>query len=315
MDISICCITYNQREYIEQTLNNFLNQKGDFSYEIVVHDDASTDGTTEILQEYEKRYPNIIRLLLEEENVYSKGEKVFYRTIEQAKGKYIAICEGDDYWCDKYKLQKQFDYMQSNPDCTYLVHGADVEEFGERGKKDFSTFQEDREFDVREVLKNGYCFPTASIFSRREIFYDVPMFCLNAPIEDEPVKLLCLSKGKGFYQAEKMCVYRKNHPGSWNARVKQQEEKRVKHHTLKKQMYREYDIYTNYEYHDEVEMAILLEDYNIVLATRNYSELRKPKYKSVLKQLSFFNYIRLKVASYFPNIYRYVLYIYKNGKV
>jgi len=120
--VSISCITYNHKQYIRDAIEGFLMQITNFPVEILIHDDASTDGTTEIIKEYEKRYPNLIKPLYEEENQWVKGRRgsvVF--NIPRAQGKYIAFCEGDDYWTDPYKLQKQVDFLESHPDIG-LIH-------------------------------------------------------------------------------------------------------------------------------------------------------------------------------------------------
>lgn len=113
--VSVCCITYNHAPYIRQCLDGFLMQKTDFKYEVLIHDDASTDGTEEIIREYEAKYPDIIKPLYEKENQWvlgRRGSKTF--NYPRAKGKYIALCEGDDYWIDPYKLQKQVDFLEQN---------------------------------------------------------------------------------------------------------------------------------------------------------------------------------------------------------
>lgn len=113
--VSISCITYNHAPYIRQCLDGFLMQKTNFKFEVLIHDDASIDGTEEIIREYEAKYPDIIKALYEEENQWRKGRrgsKTF--NYPRAKGKYIALCEGDDYWIDPYKLQKQVDFLEKN---------------------------------------------------------------------------------------------------------------------------------------------------------------------------------------------------------
>ena len=116
--VSICCITFNQEEYISDALDSFLMQKTNFKYEIIIHDDASTDNTVKILKEYKQKYPDIIKLILQENNQYSLGEKVSVNAYNITTGKYIAICEGDDYLTDENKLQIQVDYLEGNKDCT-----------------------------------------------------------------------------------------------------------------------------------------------------------------------------------------------------
>lgn len=121
--VSISCITYNQESYIRQCLDSFLNQQTNFSFEVLIHDDASTDGTADIIREYEKKYSHIIKPIYQAENQYSKGIRGIAArfNFSRALGKYIAMCEGDDYWTDPYKLQKQVDFMEANPDYG-LVH-------------------------------------------------------------------------------------------------------------------------------------------------------------------------------------------------
>lgn len=113
--VTIRCLVYNHEPYLRQCLDGFVMQKTNFPFEAIVHDDASTDRSAEIIREYAEKYPNIIKPIFETENLYSKHDgsirKVMY---EHTKGKYVAICEGDDYWIDPYKLQKQVDILESN---------------------------------------------------------------------------------------------------------------------------------------------------------------------------------------------------------
>jgi len=120
--VSICCLAYNHEPYIRQCLDGFLMQRTMFSIEVLIHDDASTDRTSEIIREYEVKYPDIIKPIYQKENQYSKGIGVTHVfQFPRAKGKYIAMCEGDDYWIDPLKLQKQVDFLEDNPDYG-LVH-------------------------------------------------------------------------------------------------------------------------------------------------------------------------------------------------
>jgi glycosyltransferase involved in cell wall biosynthesis len=120
--VSISCITYNHVSYIRKCLDGFLNQKTNFLFEILIHDDASIDGTIDIIKEYETKFPGIVKPIYQTENQYSKGVKIsFTYQFPRAKGKYVALCEGDDYWIDPYKLQKQVVFLEENPDYG-LVH-------------------------------------------------------------------------------------------------------------------------------------------------------------------------------------------------
>lgn len=121
--VSICCMAYNHASYIRQCLDGFMMQKTNFLFEVLIHDDASTDGTQEIIREYADRYPELINPIYQIENQYSKGISPLRQILfPMAKGKYIALCEGDDYWIDPLKLQKQVDFLESHNELTFCVH-------------------------------------------------------------------------------------------------------------------------------------------------------------------------------------------------
>ena len=127
--VSICCITYNHEKYIEETIDSFLMQETDFPFEVVIGEDCSTDNTRKIVEKYKEMYPNIIKLIVSENNVGMQANG--QRTMEACKGQYIAGCEGDDYWMDAEKLQIQKDFLESNPE--YIICYTDVEAFNENG--------------------------------------------------------------------------------------------------------------------------------------------------------------------------------------
>ena len=125
--VSICCITYNHEKYIRQTLEGFIMQNTEFPYEVLINDDASTDNTADIIREYEKKYPDIIKPTYQNENQFSKGTSIFATsTFPRIKGKYVALCEGDDYWTDPLKLQKQVDFLDAHPECSICFHPVKV---------------------------------------------------------------------------------------------------------------------------------------------------------------------------------------------
>ena len=121
--VTIQCITYNHEPYIRQCLEGFVMQKTNFKFEAIVHDDASTDKTADIVREYAEKYPDIIKPIYETENQYSKSDGSLGRIMNaHTKGKYIALCEGDDYWTDPLKLQKQVDFLEANPEYVLTCH-------------------------------------------------------------------------------------------------------------------------------------------------------------------------------------------------
>ena len=121
--VSITCLTYNHAPYLRQCLDGFVMQKTSFPIEILIYDDASEDGTQDIIREYERKYPDLIKPIYQTENQYSKGVKVeFVYNYPRAKGKYIAFCEGDDYWTDPNKLQKQIDFLERHQEHVMCSH-------------------------------------------------------------------------------------------------------------------------------------------------------------------------------------------------
>jgi len=124
--VSICCITFNHVKYIRSCLDGFVMQKTTFPFEVLIHDDASTDGTQDIIREYQQKFPEIIKPIYQKENLYSKNMDVNSFNFERVRGKYVALCEGDDYWTDEDKLQIQVDFMESHPECSVCFHPVSV---------------------------------------------------------------------------------------------------------------------------------------------------------------------------------------------
>lgn len=131
--VSIICTTYNHKPYIKNTLNNFLNQKTNFDFEIIIHDDNSTDGTKEIIEEFAKKHPRQIRAILENENLYSQSiDFMELYVIPLINGKYVAECEGDDYWPSLNKIQSQYDFLENNKE--YVAVGGVTDYVTDDGK-------------------------------------------------------------------------------------------------------------------------------------------------------------------------------------
>lgn len=220
--VSICSITYNQENYIRQALDSFINQKTNFKYEIIIHDDASTDNTAKIIKEYEEKYPNIVRGIYEKENQYSKGNWTLIKTCREAKGKYIAICEGDDFWTDENKLQKQVNYMETHPKCTLCFHNATILNMDNPEEKELfipqnndvvKYLKEDNTYNVGELELLDF-IPTASFMFRTETLSKLPDWFEKCFVQDWPLKLVMTSFGYAYFMDKPMSTYRKNATGS-----------------------------------------------------------------------------------------------------
>jgi glycosyltransferase involved in cell wall biosynthesis len=151
--VSICCLTYNHEGLIRDALKGFLMQETNFPFEIVIHDDASTDGTQAIIREYQAAYPDLIRPIFQTENQLSKtGVYPFWTELyPAARGKYIAECDGDDYWTDPQKLQKQFDFLEANPDYAMCHHDYLIMEMAS-GEIHQPSLQLPRDFTAAQLI-------------------------------------------------------------------------------------------------------------------------------------------------------------------
>lgn len=203
--VSICCVTYNHVQFIRKCLDGFLMQKTDFPIEILIHDDCSTDGTTEIIREYEAKYPELIFPLYEEENQYQQGKaaEIDFYNYRRARGKYIAYCEGDDYWTDPLKLQKQVDFMEANPEYSVCFHDFQVYDVrNERWSKprynvNNSLLNGDVDITVDMYLRNSnYGRPLTMLFRIAQFNYEWSQTYRYYRDTHEIYHLLCEGKGK-----------------------------------------------------------------------------------------------------------------------
>lgn len=206
MLVSVSVITYNQEKYISEALDSIIMQQTDFPIEIVLGDDCSTDSTRAICLSYKEKYPDIIRLRLPEKNMGSMPNWI--ANLEACEGKYIAICEGDDYWTDPLKLRKQVDLMEANPRYSMCGHASSLLLNGE-----YEEFRaEGTEFTTEDVLERDWLFMTASIMVRREML-TIPEWYREVRHGDFGLQLLCSLKGNIGYLSDDMCVYRKHAEG------------------------------------------------------------------------------------------------------
>lgn len=204
--VSIRCLVYNHEPYLRQCLDGFVMQKTNFAFEAIVHDDCSTDKSAGIIREYAEKYPDIIKPIYETENQYSKHDGSLSRIMDSAcKGQYIALCEGDDYWIDPLKLQRQVDFLENHMDYTMCFHNASI--LNETDSPQFPIAPIiGGDYNKNQIFEN-WMVPTASVIFRQ--------FILNVITEEQQIFsgdinlfLTCASLGKvhGFY--ERMSVYR-----------------------------------------------------------------------------------------------------------
>jgi glycosyltransferase involved in cell wall biosynthesis len=215
--VSISCVTYNHASYIREALDSFLMQKTTFPVEILIYDDASTDGAVEIIKEYESKFSTIIFPIYQSQNQFLQGIRGMMTRFNfpRARGKYIALCEGDDYWTDPLKLQKQVDFLEGHPSYSGAAHQS-LMVFTDEIKKEPKLFNDHTitDIEVNHLLEDRL-FHTASLIFRSEITvkHQLPT---NITAGDRALFFLLTAYGKIYYSQEVMCCYRKHTEGMSN---------------------------------------------------------------------------------------------------
>tara|TARA_Y100000588_G_C14094724_1_gene856074 strand:+ start:100 stop:999 length:900 start_codon:yes stop_codon:yes gene_type:complete len=215
--VSICCITYKQVEYIEQTLNSLLAQKTTFPFEVIVSDDCSHDGSEQVLAHYAENYPAIVKVISSTHNL--GGNSNLWKTLNAAKGKYIACCEGDDYWCDVNKLQRQVDFLDANPD--YSVHIYDCyEEVNAKVSEASSKLTRlgIRTGDYTSAdLKQEFCMILVTACFKNIGEFEYPRYFDKSISGDTLLNLMLSDYGKAHVDSSrKVAVYRIFDGGVWS---------------------------------------------------------------------------------------------------
>jgi glycosyltransferase involved in cell wall biosynthesis len=214
--VSVIVHTYNHEKFIAQTLESIVNQEVNFEYEVIVGDDASKDRTPEIITQYQKKYPEIIKPMLHPVNMGGFGKNNTLATLEVCQGKYIAAMDGDDYWTNPQKLQKQVDFLEQNPDFVSCFHNALIHFEDGSHPDEFVNNENQRAITTIEDLVGEdevWYMATSAVMFRNGILKDYPKWFHESKSGDIPRYILLGKHGKFFYINEVMSVYRKNGGG------------------------------------------------------------------------------------------------------
>lgn len=214
--VSVCCITYKQEQYIAQAIDSFLMQRTTFPFEIIIGEDCGGDSTLDMLVKYKYHYPNIIKVITSEHNIGANANLL--RVFSAAQGEYIAVCEGDDYWCDEDKLQMQFEYMRNHSDCSFIVHPA----YGVINSKIINInwpCQNDQSTEFILSAK-GQFSPTSAYFFRKDIVAFLPEWFSKAPVGDYYIEAIASSLGRCHCIYKYMSAYRLSAVNSWSELLK-----------------------------------------------------------------------------------------------
>lgn len=322
--VSILCTAYNHEKFIEKTIIGFLNQVTEFNYEIIIHDDASSDKTPHIINEYKNKYPNIIKPILQNENQYSKGVNILHAImLPIASGKYIAFCEGDDYWIDELKLQKQITYMEKNQGCTFSFTNAliDYNSVPKHPRKlvaipwtpfDTHNYNPHQEiFRIEDIIKM-ICIPTASFVVRKHTLHSLPKLSNDCFQGDRYIELYSIYKGYGYFVNEITCAYRRNVEGSltnrWQSIVS---EKKTIHPVIKQflAMYDEFDVITNNKFSKELDILRIQTYLDEAIRLHDKRFLRRSDVKDIVRRSGI--KIRIKYLLAYTPVFPLFMYCYQ----
>ena len=278
--VSILMITYNHEKYIAQALDSVLMQEVDFDYEIVIGEDCSTDGTREIVLEYQRRHPDRIRPLLPASNLGMIRN--FVETYRACQGELVAILEGDDFWTCSKKLQKQVDFLDAHPDAAICFATTRVF-YEEKDAPDYLFPAECKEFSGIEDLLLGNFMQTCSVMFRNRLFGEFPEWFFSGVIGDYPLHVLNAEHGSIGYLPEVMAAYRVHCAGVWSMQM----EKNFTRNVLAGiQMYREIDAYFDHRHHETIRKVIHRHEFALCkwhLKHRNYQAFALHCFKATVR--------------------------------
>ena len=274
-EVSIICCTYNDEQYIRDSLNSLLGQKTNFPIEILIHDDASTDNTAAIIREYEKVYPQIIKPIFQKDNQYSKGIDVQQINYERARGKYIAICNGSDYWIDEYKLQRQYDYLEKTKNCVLSVHAGKLIDVKGKYLNDLCAPSKMNKFyNTLELIKGeSGLFATNSMFFRSSLVKSRPSLFMNTPVTDYVLILYLSLFGQVHYMRDVMSCHRVGVQEYRETAQIVSGETDKQHFQGIGEWLLLFDEWTNYSFHDSIEAKLNANGFIYTTKQNDYKEI------------------------------------------
>lgn len=291
--VSVCCTAYNHEKYIRSCLDGFVSQKTNFKYEVIVHDDASTDNTASIIQEYADKYPEIIKPILQKENQYQREVPIYEEYIyPKCKGRYLAFCEGDDYWCDENKLQKQVDVLENNLHYVACIHQTKM--INIRDKKDslFVQYNKDCVIEVEKFFDATIPYHVSSLMVRVALDEERPSFCfISKQIGDYPNGLYLALKGSIYFINDVMSVYRRFTEGSWSIKNVSKPNPELWKDMIT--ILALADEYSNFKYHELIDKKKIGYEYKLWKHTAGFEIFSNERFKllSVSKKLKMLFYI------------------------
>ena len=307
-EITVVLMTYNHINYIKQALDSILSQIIDIDFNILVHDDCSNDGTYELLLKYQKQFPNKIEIIRQTKRRFLDDgfNMLLYKYVApRIESRFVAYCDGDDYWIDRFKLKKQFLFMTNNPDYSLCFHSA----YQLRIDNDLTSkwfIRSESDFTLSDFIndKPGVCVATSSIFIRSDVFKDFPNWRQKYPVEDVPMYIAAAISGRIHCLADIMCVYRQFAFGSWSSQNHNNTNRLIGHQENMKNAIQLFDCETNFAYHDLVIKEIEGHDFMIALLKKDYKTVFLKQNKRFVKRLPFKERLVLRIEYKHPKFYK-----------
>ncbi len=307
--VSVICTAYNHEKFIRSALDGFVMQKTNFRYEVLIHDDASTDNTAKIITEYAQKYPDIFVPVLQTENQYSKGVRVGNTFLmPKAKGKYIAFCEGDDCWTDENKLQLQVDFLETHPDYVACVHNTLIDNILEN-RSDGLFVQQTEEHDVtfeQTIWGMGTAYQTSSLILRRKYCFELPDFyqlAVSFGFGDWPRAIYLTLSGKVRFLPGVMSTYRRmSGPNCWSIRnTGVQKQIRVMENSV--MMLEAVKKHLTPEQAELADEVIADKTFTKLLLQEDYAALKDPQFDKVWQKMPTKQKLKICVKMYLPWLY------------
>lgn len=297
--VTIVCCTYNHEKYIKDTLMSFINQKTKYNYVVLIHDDASTDRTQNIIKEITSQYPEKFVLVLQKDNMHQKGKSIERDIVApMIKTKYVALCEGDDLWTDDTKLDRAISFLEAHDNYSSFGHNTTVLDCRTGKRYKYCKYRKDRDFTLQQTIDNVPHF--SSLVLRTNYFIERPDFFNYLNAGDVSLKISLCIKEKMRYSHRLMSLYRKySGPNAFSTNNIQTKEQKIAN-AKKAIVYLNYvKSFVNNNDIKYVELRILKKEFEIHYLESNYNELLEKKYREVFRHLPFkerlkIHYMRIK---------------------
>jgi glycosyltransferase involved in cell wall biosynthesis len=317
--VSVWLLTFNHKRFIRQAIESVLGQECEFPFEIVIGDDCSTDGTTEIVREYQRNHPGKIRLLLAKRNLWNAtpgilGTIMALALYQACRGRYVALLEGDDYWTAPSKLQKQFNFLEAHAECSACFHRTQIVDDKGNPQRPFPLTTVKSVYNVEDVIR-AMPAHTSSLMLRREVIENLPAWFPERRSGDWTIQITAASLGGIGFIDETMSAYRVHKGGSWTAGNSPQSPPAAADLDRLAEILKFYDTvnkHFDYRYDGMIRRQVSTWTYDLAWAHQrleHWPEMREQFWKAfkacpLNTNMSFGTIFRFFLVAHFPALYR-----------